>query len=237
MVKLLSLHRAVRQEPMDVNTAEYWSERYRRGETGWDLGAPTPVFAELLRRGGFPLPPHGADRATRVLVPGCGYGHDALLLASAGYEVIAVDFAPEAISALRQRTADLGLSLQALQADLFALPQLLQQPVDMVLEYTCYCAIAPERRPEYFRTVAQVLVPGGWLVALFFPLQQSGAEPLSGPPFPVDPNEILTLAERAGLRLHSRELPDSSHPARRGREELWMLYKPMPTDESSPGTH
>jgi len=222
---------------MDVNTAEYWSERYRRGETGWDLGGPTPVFAELLRQGGFPLPPRRADQATRVLVPGCGYGHDALLLASAGYEVIAVDFAPEAIAALRRRATESGLSLQVLQADLFTLPQILHQPVDMVLEYTCYCAIAPERRAEYLHTIAQVLVPGGWLVALLFPLQQPGAEPLSGPPFPVAPEETLTLAQRAGFRLHSRELPESSHPARRGREELWMLYKPMPTDESSPGTH
>ena len=169
-----------------------------------------------------------------MLVPGCGYGHDALLLARAGYRVIAVDFAPEPLEVVRHRAAVEGLPVEVLCEDLFCLPERMQEPVDMVLEYTCYCAIDPRRRPEYFQVLSHLLRPGGWLVGLFFPL--SAETSAGGPPFPVEESEILTLASRAGFRLHVRRIPSTSHPARLGREVLMMFHKlPRSSDESNSG--
>jgi SAM-dependent methyltransferase len=208
---------------MNVSEPAYWSERYRSGQTGWDLGAETPVFQALLHQGGFPVHPRPEQELPTVIVPGCGYGHDALLLARAGYRVIAVDFAPEPLHVLRQRAAAEKLPVEALCEDLFRLPERLTESADMVLEYTCYCAIDPQRRPEYFRVLCRLLRPGGWLVGLFFPL--STEPPVSGPPFPVQEAEVVALATQAGLRLQSRQLPLTSHPARLGREVLLMFQK------------
>ncbi len=208
---------------MEVNTAAYWSERYRRGETGWDLGAETPVFRALLAEGRFPMPPLYEGRQTRVLVPGCGYGHDVLLLARYGYEVIAVDFAPEPLHVLRERLQREGLSAELLCMDLFQLPEHVRTPVDVAVEYTCYCAIDPKRRLEYFAVMAQLIRPGGWLVGLFFPL--SSEPPAVGPPFPVSREEVLQLAQQVGFHLVWSEVPVTSHPARLGREELMVFHK------------
>ena len=43
-------------------------------------------------------PPAGPGAARRTaLVPGCGRGHDALLLAAWGYDVVGLDYSAEAV--------------------------------------------------------------------------------------------------------------------------------------------
>lgn len=201
-----------------VSEPAYWSSRYQQGQTGWDIGAPTPVFVQMLETGQFPL-----KAGATVLVPGCGYGHDALLLAKAGYEVIAVDFAPEPLAFLREKAY--GLPITIYEADYFDLPALLKTPVDMILEYTCFCAIDPSQRRLYFETAYKLLGSGGWLVGLFFPIAPESM-PLEGPPFPVFIQELEKLSTAAGFRLKHQENPAASHPARKGREALWLLQKP-----------
>lgn len=208
---------------MEVSAVAYWSERYRRGETGWDLGGETPVLRELLQQGGFPVPVRKTGRRARILVPGCGYGHDVVLLARHGYEVVAVDFAPEPLDWLMEQLQREGLTAQLLCEDLFELPRRLKEPVDAVWEYTCYCAIAPQRRGEYFAVIERVLRAQGWLIGLFFPV--SSEPSTDGPPFPVSRAEVLALGQQQGLKLRRWLVPQSSHPARRGREELIVLQK------------
>lgn len=48
-----------------VREPEYWRQRYRQGQTSWDLGRPTPVLLEMLEKRDFPVRP-----PARVLVPG-----------------------------------------------------------------------------------------------------------------------------------------------------------------------
>ncbi|MEN3026305.1 MAG: methyltransferase domain-containing protein [Chlorobiota bacterium] len=208
---------------MDVNAASYWSERYRRGETGWDLGGETPVLRELLRQQSFPLPPRVNGEQTRVVVPGCGFGHDVILLAREGYDVVGVDFAPEPLRWLADQLQRQGLQAELICEDLFRLPAVWARPADAVWEYTCYCAIDPRRRGEYFATMAGLLRPGGWLVGLFFPLDSMvGGD---GPPFVVDTTEAVELAQQQGFRLVEVVYPKASHPARAGREVLLMFQR------------
>ncbi|MCS7170535.1 MAG: TPMT family class I SAM-dependent methyltransferase, partial [Candidatus Kapabacteria bacterium] len=137
--------------------------------------------------------------------------------------VIAVDFAPEPLQVLQARLAHTSLPVQLLCVDLFHLPEHCVQPVDAVVEYTCYCAIAPWRRCDYFSVMSRLLSPGGWFVGLFFPVTPEPS--LVGPPFPVCREEVLELGQRHGLVLRRHEVPQCSHPARRGREELMMFQK------------
>jgi len=48
--------------------ADGWRRCWEEGVTPWDLGQPTPAVVDLVNSGTLP----GGDRATTVLVPGCG---------------------------------------------------------------------------------------------------------------------------------------------------------------------
>ncbi len=200
----------------DVDRAEFWETHYRQGTTAWDLDGPTPAFFQLLAGPDAPAP-------GRILVPGCGRGHDAVLFARAGFEVTAVDYAPSAVAAARTLAAAAGTSGTFLQADLFSLPGRFTEAFDYVLEYTCFCAINPLRRAEYVEAIAAVLRPSGEVLALFFPVLPPGYPP-EGPPFAVSEEDIHAFFER---RFEIRLLAPTPHTItpRRGRELLGRLRR------------
>ncbi|TAH51297.1 MAG: methyltransferase domain-containing protein [Chloroflexota bacterium] len=205
-------------ETRDVNSPSKWERDYQRGEAGWDIGTPTPVFQRLIRSGEFP--------PGRILVPCAGRGHDAREFARHGFEVVAVDFARDAVEAMRALMDDVALSGNATrheiwQGDLFQLPQEWNSTFDYVLEYTCYCAIDPKRREEYADMIARVLKKGGKYIALALPLN----ERVGGPPFTVKPDELIAQLTRRGLKLLHREFPPDSIKPRKGNEELLVLEK------------
>ena len=197
---------------MDVNSPRKWDENYEQGTAGWDLGRPTPVFQRLLASGR--LPPG------RMIVLGAGRGHDAREFARHGFQVTAVDFSSQAVSEMH-RLAAADAPVEILQHDIFALPDTLNQSFDYVLEYTCFCAIDPNRRADYADLVARLLKPNGMYIDLAFPLDGRKG----GPPFAVSASEVLDLFQARGFKLILREKPAHSISARRGSEELFIFQK------------
>jgi SAM-dependent methyltransferase len=151
-------------------------------------------------------------------VLGAGRGHDAREFARHGFTVTAVDFAADAVRDMRA-LADPQAPVAILQADIFALPHTLDGAFDYVLEYTCFCAIAPPRRSRYADLIARLLRPGGTYVALAFPLDDHAG----GPPFAISVPELLSLFGARGFTLLQRETPADSVPQRRGMEELLIF--------------
>lgn len=198
----------------DVSTQAFWQSLYEKGRTGWDLGGPTPVFRRIVEEGRF--------QPGRMVVLGAGRGYDARLFARHGFQVSAVDFAPAAIRELRARNNS-QTPVAIINADIFEISSVLYGVFDYVLEYTFYCAIDPSRRPEYATLVSQLLAPGGRFIGLAFPI----GEREGGPPFAVDPDELIALLEANGLALEHRETPPDSVPGRRAREELLILRKEL----------
>lgn len=174
-----------------------WEQRYREGRTRWDLGGAPPALARAIAA--RPAPPR-----LRVLVPGAGFGHDALAWARAGHGVTAVDLAVSATDALSARAQRAGLPLRVLTADLFHLPTDLSSAFDLVWEQTCYCAIPPERRLDYVRAMADALVPGGLLLALLWNHGQPG-----GPPYDVRWEEARSLFLGRFAERSVEPVPDS----------------------------
>lgn len=203
-------HRLHDQPPFSVSQSEYWEELYRAGDTGWDLGTPTPVFVGLNHQ----LPPAGS-----MLVLGSGMGHDAIYFAQQGYRTVGVDFAASAVTRARQNARRLGVEVEFLQENLFALPQRFREQFDIVLEYVTFCAIDPARRAEYRDVVYAVLKRGGLLVALFFPIDGRPG----GPPFAVDVEEVRLLFGKTFHLVHESK-PQNSVKPRRGKEVL-MIWK------------
>ena len=196
----------------DVNSPSFWEENYRSGRTGWDLGMPTPVFQRLAESGEFP--------PGKMLVICAGRGYDARLFARLGFKVTAVDFAEEAVQEMLALNEP-ETSMEVIQADLFDLPVFMKEEFDYILEYTCFCAIDPQRRAEYIKSVTNLLKLGGIYIALAFPI---GGR-TGGPPFIVTPDELVDPLNEMGFELVTREIPDDSVPGREGIEELLILKK------------
>ncbi|MFN3189026.1 MAG: methyltransferase domain-containing protein [Aureliella sp.] len=145
-----------------------WQKRYENQETGWDRGEPSPALLSWLESGEL--------QRSRVLVPGCGRGHEVVELANRGYDVTAIDFAPTATKALGDRLRDLGLSASVLQESVLDLDS--DASFDVIYEQTCLCALHPKHWEEYERELHTSLKQDGRLLALFMQSHQSG-----GPPF------------------------------------------------------
>ena len=187
-----------------------WEEQYRRGETPWEKGAPSPGLMDFLAT----EPIRG-----RVLVPGCGFGHDVRALAATADEVVGIDIARSAIRTARTFPAIGGERFEV--ADLFALPAAMRGSFDWVWEHTCFCAIDPAMRPAYVESVAGALKPDGCLLAIFY-LDPGNESPDEGPPFEVSLTELDALfAPRFSLQ---REwLPARTYSGREGREWMRLL--------------
>jgi protein-L-isoaspartate O-methyltransferase len=99
--------------------------------------------------------------AGRVLVPGCGHGHEIAELIRAGDQVTAVDMAEQPV----QRLGRAGMRADVVQAGLLHWKP--AAPFDVICEQTCLCAIDPSHWPEYERRLADWLLSGGLLLALF----------------------------------------------------------------------
>lgn len=150
--------------------ADFWQQRYLSGQTGWDRGQASPALAAWARDAELPV------SGARVLVPGCGRGHEVLELVARGYQVTAVDMAPAAIAALRQTLQAHGVSAELVQANLFDWQP--DEPFDAIYEQTCLCAIEPAQWGCYADALWRWLRPGGSLFALFMQSEREG-----GPPF------------------------------------------------------
>jgi len=196
----------------DVNSPDKWNLNYEKGDDGWDLNGPTPVFRRLAESQRF--------EPGRMIVFGAGRGHDAREFARHKFTVTAVDFASIAINEM-MRLARPDASVTILQQDLFTFPHEYDGMFDYVLEYTCFCAIDPKRRGEYADVITRVLKPGGTLIDLAYPLDGRPG----GPPFSYTDRELMGLFEDRGFDLVSREIPEDTITRRRGAEELFVLKK------------
>ena len=210
--------RAVLPETNSSKIMTDWQKQYAAGQTPWDRGAPAPALLHYLSTN----PVTG-----RVLVPGCGTGHDVKALALAGTaEVTGLDLAPLAVERARRLVAGTPRT-EVLLGDLFTLchtPELAGH-FDLVWEHTCYCAIPPARREDYVAAVASALKPGGHLLGVFYlnPWEEH-EDQTQGPPFGTGLDELRHMMEKR-FRLVQTWQPDVAYPGREGREWCGLFEK------------
>jgi len=187
-----------------------WEQRYQSDDTPWEKGAAAPPLLEWLAR---------HEIRGRVLVPGCGSGHDVRALASAGADPVGIDIAP---SAIQRADAHARVGAERYEAaDLFALPGHLIGAFDWVFEHTCFCAIDPSRRSDYVAGAVAALKPRGRLLAIFYVDPDNEGD---GPPFGVSHEEIERLFGGYFEEI-TAYVPGIAYAGREGRELVCVMRR------------
>ena len=202
------------KDSQSINSSmpEYWEKSYQSGEMGWDLGEPTPIFDNWIQF---------QTDSLSICILGAGNGWDAINFAEKGHNVTAVDFAESAIDNMHTSAQNKGVQINLIHSDIFDLCKLFNHTFDIVLEYTCFCAIDPVRRMDYVRMTNKILKPDGKLVALLFPIDKDIKD--DGPPFAVDLDSTISLFLKYFI-LDTKEIPSLSIERRNGRE-VFVIFK------------
>lgn len=192
---------------LDPALAEFWDVRYRERFTPWDAGAVPRQLRELVS---------GERPPGRVLVPGCGSGHDVRCFAEAGWDVDGIDFSAAALEAARPVLGPFAERVR--QADFFG--PAVAGPYALVYERAFLCALPRARWSEWASRMAGLVAPGGRLAGFFF----IDAGLMRGPPFPLDSRAELDALLGASFACEEdREVPDSL-PVFAGRER-WQSWR------------
>ena len=76
--------------------ATYWNLQYQQQLTGWDMGSVSPplkAYIDQLK-----------DKSIHILIPGCGYAHEADYLLQLGFlNITLMDVSSEACKTLEEK--------------------------------------------------------------------------------------------------------------------------------------
>ena len=197
----------------NLDTPEYWDNRYILGESGWDLKSPTPIFSDILKEKKIIKP-------GKLIILGAGKGFDAVEASKFGYEVTAIEFSKAAVDFGNQLAEKENTKVEFLSEDFFELSENHFGIYDAAYDYVTYCAINPGRRDEYAKLVASLLKPGGKFVIILFPVENRPG----GPPFGVNKLEVEKHFSKYLRLILSTDKINSIKP-RRGREILQVYQK------------
>jgi SAM-dependent methyltransferase len=194
-----------------------WEARYQAGDMPWEKGSAAPPLLELLEKTERAFWGDGA-----VLVPGCGFGHDARALAAAGLQVQGVDLSPTAVAKAK---AFMPVGKEIYQLGNFLDPDWQsERDISSIWEHTCLCAINPSQRPAYVAAAARILPPGGILAGVFFLNPFDAGEDRTGPPFGATLEELESLFSPWFEKVDGW-VPQQAYPGRESREWIGIFRR------------
>jgi SAM-dependent methyltransferase len=177
------------KDESQLNGADWWDQAYTgeintvsnpefqkssspfASNPGWNIEAPAETLKDMLPRMKLPV--------SRILILGCGDGHDAAFFAQNGHKVTAVDISRHAIERGKKLFGHLT-NITWVQSDLFKLPESFNNSFDLVYEYTCFCAINPALRKDLVQVWSKCLHEQGQLMATFFCMHKRDGPPFGG---------------------------------------------------------
>ncbi len=186
----------------------YWDDRYKNKETGWDIGYPAPAIVSYAEE--------SITENASILIPGCGNAHEAKALLDKGFsQITLLDIAPTLVEKVSKEFAG-NPHIQIVCQDFFQH----QGQYDYIIEQTFFCALNPSLRSNYVQQMHTLLNPKGILSGLLFKrefVQQ-------GPPFGGNQAEYQQLFES---QFDILQLTDSTNsiPQRQGNELFFELRK------------
>ncbi|RYU96605.1 methyltransferase [Emticicia agri] len=160
---------------------DYWSQRYKEEQTGWDIGYVSTPLKEYFDQ--------LTDKNVAILIPGCGNSYEAEYLLRHGFaDITLIDISVVLVERLQEKLQfyiENG-NCRVIHQDFF---QHTGQ-YDLIIEQTFLSAIHPALRPKYAEQMYNLLKPEGKLVGVIFDFPFEG-----GPPFGGSKEEYLTMFE------------------------------------------
>ena len=157
----------------------------------------------------------GASGGGRALISGCGAAYEVAAFHEAGYEVIAIDFSPAAVSAAARVLGPLRRVVRL--GDFFQYDFGIIR-FDIIYERAFLCSLPRRSRPAYCARVSELLRPGGLLIGFFF---YDASE--SRPPFGLGEGELEELL-KGRFVLEAEEKTCSPVPVFAGKER-WQIWR------------
>lgn len=184
----------------------YWSNRYEKDETGWDMQQASPPLKNYIDQLDNP--------GLSILIPGCGNAWEAEYLLQKGFQHITLlDISKVLVSKLSRKLA--GYPVRILHGDFFEH----NEKYDLILEQTFFCALHPSYRPQYALKMHSLLAGGGTLAGVLFNRAFEG-----GPPFGGNINEYQHLFS-THFHIKTLEPCYNSIPQRASSEAFLILKK------------
>ena len=180
-----------------------WFDRlYAAGESGevsmpWDRDEPHVLLREWAEARDL----RGEGR--RAVVVGCGLGADPEYLSRLGFATTGFDIAPTAVRLARERHP--GTSVDYQVADLLDLPSPWRRAFDLVVEIFTVQALPDPPRSAAIPAVADLVAPGGTLLAVAF-RHTDGRDVDAGPPFALTREVMDSLAVDGLTVVRAEEL-------------------------------
>ncbi len=198
-------------KPKDGYKREDWQGYYDEDDLRWDIGEVSPPLKRLWE--------DGTLQSGRMIIPGCGQGHEVMFFAEQGFDVTGVDYTDGGVTLLRNNLKQAGLEARVIQSDFFELDTSHNGYYDLMLEQTFFCAIHPRDRSRYVETALRILKPGAILAGLFY---NTGEE--DGPPYDTTEDDIRQHFSSA-FEILRLEKCDHSIERRQDKELLAVLRK------------
>lgn len=147
-----------------------WEEHYRTTPVEnlpWNAGGPDTDLVQRVSSGKIPVG-HALDVGT-------GPGHDAVYLISQGFQVVAIDISPTAVTRARENASSAGLFGFFQQGDIRNIP-IEDGYVDFINDRGCFHVLADADRPKAASELARVLRKKGLFLLKVFSDKEPWAE-------------------------------------------------------------
>ena len=145
----------------------YWEQRWKSGNTGWDIGHPSVALEEYIKQ--------YTKKDAQILIPGCGSAYEAEVLLSLSFTNIhLLDISPKIVKKVQEKFSE-SPQIKVICGDYFNHHDL----YDLIIEQTFFCALSPSLRNKYVTHTYNILKPEGRVIGLLFNKQFDQ----SGPPY------------------------------------------------------
>ena len=191
---------------------EYWSQRYKEGRTGWDIGYPSTPIKEYIDQ--------LENKQIKILIPGAGNAYEAGYLFEQGFEQVHIlDISSAPLEEFKKRYP-LFPEAQLIKGNFFEH----EGAYDLIIEQTFFCSFPPtvENRTVYAEKMSSLLISGGKLTGLWFTMPLTGD--MEKRPFGGSKEEYLGYFA-PHFHVHSLEPCYNSIAPRQGNELFGIFVK------------
>lgn len=127
-------------------TKEYWENRYKTNDIGWDTGTITTPLKEYIDQ--------IENKNLKILIPGAGNGYEFDYLVTNGFKnTHVVDISETPVENLRLKNPN--FENQIIETDFFEH----DNSYDLIIEQTFFCALIPSLRNDYVNKAHKLLKP------------------------------------------------------------------------------